>query len=204
MRENCCLAGWPRLQVSRDVYLASEVPFMRSPTTGREAGRIDLVVAGDGDASDWMGLEVQAVYFSGGRMDADFDVLLSNTEDSPPSPTRRRRPDWRSSSAKRLMPQLEVKVPLLRQWGKKLAVAVDRPFFEAIGGPSEAPSQDLNDGDIIWLIPEITADYQLAAYHWEVLPLEASSKKLLSAIRVNRQEFEGALRGKLRHIGGST
>ena len=30
-----------------DVFLAREVPFMRSPATGRAAGRIDLVVAGD-------------------------------------------------------------------------------------------------------------------------------------------------------------
>ena len=48
-----------------EVYLASEVPFMRSPSTSRSAGRIDLVVAKDGEASSWFGLEVQAVYFSG-------------------------------------------------------------------------------------------------------------------------------------------
>jgi len=28
------------------------------------------------------------------------------------------------------MPQLQVKVPTLRRWASKLAVAVDRPFFE--------------------------------------------------------------------------
>lgn len=188
------IVGYP------DIYLASEVPFMRSPATGRAAGRIDVVLASDGDASEWLGLEVQAVYFSGGGMPADFEMLLTNADSEPPPPTKRRRPDWRSSSAKRLMPQLEVKVPLLRQWGKKLAVAVDRPFFEAIGGPSAKPSQDVNDGDIVWLIPEVTADYGLAEFHWEVLPLEASSEKLLSAIQVNRQEFEGTLRGKLQRI----
>ncbi|MYE00168.1 MAG: hypothetical protein F4Y03_02650, partial [Alphaproteobacteria bacterium] len=34
-----------------DPYVAREVPFMRSPTTGREAGRIDLIVSGDDAAS---------------------------------------------------------------------------------------------------------------------------------------------------------
>lgn len=176
---------------------------MRSPTGGRAAGRIDMVIASDRDASDWMGLEVQAVYFSGKGMPADFTQLLAHTGIVPPPPTRRRRPDWRSSSAKRLMPQLEVKVPLLRQWGKKLAIALDRPFYEYLGGPSATPSQDLNDGDIVWLIPQITSDFRLTEYHWEVLPLEASSKKLLSAVRMNRQEFEGALRSKLQPIGGA-
>ena len=62
-----------------DVYLATEVPFMRSPSTGRAAGRIDLVVARDGDASSWFGLEVQAVYFSGKGMQADFERYVSTT-----------------------------------------------------------------------------------------------------------------------------
>ena len=183
-----------------DIYLATEVPFMRSPTTGRAAGRIDLVIARDRVASAWFGLEVQAVYFSGGRMDTDFEQLLTNTDEVPPAPTARRRPDWRSSSAKRLMPQLQVKAPTLRQWSTKLAVAVDMPFFDAIGGPSSAPSQDLNDGDIVWLIPRIDSDYRLVEHHWEVLSLEASSEKLLSAETVRRHEFEDILRTKLNRI----
>lgn len=176
---------------------------MRSPSTGRAAGRIDLVVARDGDASSWFGLEVQAVYFSGKGMQADFELLLENNETEPPEPTALRRPDWRSSSAKRLMPQLQVKGPTLRRWGTKLAVAVDLPFFEAIGGPTGKPSQDMNDGDIVWLVPRITADSQLVEHHWEVLSLEESSDKLLSAETVKRQEFEDALRTKLQRIGGT-
>ncbi len=184
-----------------DVYLAREVPFMRSPSTGRPAGRIDLVVAKDGDASSWLGLEVQAVYFSGEGMRADFELLLHSTDIEPPEPAALRRPDWRSSSAKRLMPQLQVKGPTLRRWGTKLAVAVDLPFFEAIGGPARSPTQDLNDGDIVWLVPRITDDYRLVEHHWEVLSLEESSNKLLSAETVRRQEFEDALRAKLARLG---
>lgn len=48
-----------------DVFLAREVPFMRTPTTGSPAGRIDLVLADIGSATEWFGLEFQAVYFSG-------------------------------------------------------------------------------------------------------------------------------------------
>ena len=184
-----------------NVYMAAEVPFMRSPSTGRAAGRIDLVVAGDDNAGAWFGLEVQAVYFSGKGMQADFELLLKNADAKPPPPTAIRRPDWRSSSAKRLMPQLQVKAPTLRRWGTKLAVAVDMPFFEAIGGPSEAPARDLNDGDIVWLISRVADDYRLVRHHWEVLSLEASNDKLLSAETVKRQEFEDILCTKLQRIG---
>lgn len=202
--EEDLLPSWlARIVGFPDVYLASEVPFMRSPSTGQSAGRVDLVVARDGDASSWFGLEIQAVYFSGNGMPADFELLRDSTDALPPEPTAARRPDWRSSSAKRLMPQLQVKGPTLRRWGTKLAVAVDRPFFEAIGGPSDEPSSDLNDGDIVWLVPRITDDFRLVEHHWEVLSLEASSDKLLSAETIKRQEFEDSLRAKLQRIGGT-
>ena len=180
-----------------NVFLAREVPFMRSPSTGLPAGRIDLVLAGSDTASEWFGLEIQAVYFSGKGMQAEFELLQSDNGQLPPAPTAVRRPDWRSSSAKRLMPQLQIKAPTLRRWSTKLAVAVDLPFFEAIGGASENPSQDLNEGDIIWLVPRISENYQLEASHWEVLSLEESSEKLINAETIKRQEFEEALRKKL-------
>lgn len=187
----------------RDVFFAREVPFMRSTNTDREAGRIDLVASQDGGATHWFGLEVQAVYFSGSGMSGDFRALRDHAGLELPAPTAVRRPDWRSSSAKRLMPQLQVKVPTLRRWGKKLAVAVDRPFFDSIGGPSASPSKDLNDGDIIWLVPKMNDNYLLDEDHWEVLSLEVSSNKLLSAATVSRDDFEAALRAKLRPLGNA-
>ena len=164
-----------------EVYLATEVPFMRSPSTGRAAGRIDLVVARDGAASAWFGLEVQAVYFSGDGMDAEFRAILNHDGEHAPAPKGVRRPDWRSSSAKRLMPQLQVKGPTLRRWGTKLAVAVDLPFYEAIGGVAIAQSTDPNDGDIIWMVSRIDEEFNLVPCYWEVLSLEDSCEKLLSA-----------------------
>ena len=185
-----------------DIYLAREVPFMYSPSTGKAAGRVDLVVATDREASAWFGLEIQAVYFSGPRMQSDFEALAQSNDVQPPAPTAVRRPDWRSSSAKRLMPQLQVKAPTLRRWGTKLAVAVDLPFFNAIGGPTDEPSTDLNDGDIVWLVPHVNDDFRLESGHWEVLSLEKSSEKLLSAQTVRRAQFEDALRARLKPIAG--
>ena len=133
-------------------------------------------------------------------MQSEFENLVRDADKLPPFPNAVRRPDWRSSSAKRLMPQLQTKAPTLRRWGTKLAVAVDIPFFKAIGGPSQKPSQDLDEGDIIWLAPQISDEYRLEASHWDVLSLEDSSEKLLAAKTVNRVEFEEALRAKLQPI----
>ena len=70
-----------------------------------------------------------------------------------------------------------------------------------IEAPSAEPSQDLNDGDIIWLVPKMSGNYRLEPDYWEVLSLEVSSDKLLSAETVRRPDFEAALRLKLQPLG---
>ena len=186
-----------------EAMVAREVPFMEGTETNKAAGKIDLVVAKSSNGGlAWHGLEIQAVYFSGEGMQSEFESL-GDEQPTPPFPNAIRRPDWRSSSAKRLMPQLQIKAPTLRRWGSKIAVAVDRPFFDAIGGPSPAPSRDLNDGDVIWLVPELVPDgarNRLVRGHWEVLTLEQSGEKLLAARTVRREAFEQTLRAKLRPL----
>lgn len=184
-----------------ETQIAREVPFMLGTKTNKSAGKIDLVVARTSDNNlAWHGLEIQAVYFSGKRMESEFRALRRRP-DQPSFPDAMRSPDWRSSGAKRLMPQLQIKVPTLRRWGAKLAVAVDSPFFESLAGPSSDPSQDLGDGDIIWLVPELSSDadgkLKLVRGHWEVLTLEESSHKLQAATTVSRADFENVLRDKL-------
>ncbi len=189
-----------------EAKIAREIPFMQSVTTNKPAGKIDLVVAKtERDRLEWYGLEIQAVYFSGPGMSSQFEILGTDEGTVPPYPDHIRRPDWRSSSAKRLMPQLQVKVPTVRRWNSKIAVAVDYPFFESIGGPSASPTQDINDGDIIWLVPELSWDsnenrFLLQRGHWEVLTLEDSANKLLAARTVARDSFETALRERLTSL----
>lgn len=187
--------------------VAREVPFMRSVATRKPAGKIDLVVARSEDDGQlrWCALEIQAVYFSGPGMSNEFRNMAAHTGPDLPFPTATRRPDWRSSSAKRLLPQLQVKVPTIRRWAAKMAVAVDRAFFDAIGGPSSQPNQDLDSGDIIWLVPEMyhetVADrFWLRRGHWEVQTLEEASNRLLAADTVPRTDFEAVLRDKLETL----
>ena len=182
--------------------IAREVPFMQAVANPERAtGRIDLVLAQtEGDRLDWYGLEIQAVYLSGAGMGSEFVRLSQDVQPQPPFPDQVRRPDWRSSSAKRLMPQLQVKVPTLRRWGRKLAVAVDRAFFNALGGPSANPVRELDEGEVLWLVPAIDADGRLTRGHGEMLSLDESSRKLLAAETVRRVDFEQALQSRLQPL----
>ena len=187
-----------------DVQVATEVGFMQGTETGKPAGKIDMVVADSAGAGlRWFGLEVQAVYFSGHGMQSEFERLRDGAGQAL-FPNAVRRPDWRSSSAKRLMPQLQIKVPTLRRWQAKMAVVVDQPFFESIGGASSEPSRDLGDGDVIWMVVGMcngeAGSYRLTRHHWEVETLEASCARLLAARTVPQQAFLDLLRQKLRPI----
>lgn len=196
------VAGFDKSQT----YTAKEVPFMKNPQTKKTAGKIDYVVARmDGESITWYALEIQAVYFSGPGMEEQFKILEEDYGENPPFPNANRRPDWRSSSAKRLMPQLQAKVPTIRGYLAKTVIAMDWQFFSELGGPTP-PDQvklDYRDGDIIWLVPKLELrndTYKLAKVHSEVMILEDTQKKLLSAEPVTAEEFLRTLRSKLTPV----
>jgi hypothetical protein len=119
----------------------SELPFLMSPqSAGDEEGNEDAVGKIDsvlvnvrGDTLEWCALEMQAVYFSGKSMENDFVLMRSWTGPGLLFPRVQRRPDFRSSGPKRLMPQLQIKVPTISRWGKKMAVIIDKSFWQSLG-----------------------------------------------------------------------
>jgi hypothetical protein len=97
---------------------------------GEFIGRIDNVLVHPTKTPlEWCALEIQAVYFSGMAMKKEFEMLSQLQADDLPFPAAHRRPDWRSSGPKRLLPQLQTKTPTIRTWGKKIAVVIDEAFF---------------------------------------------------------------------------
>jgi len=111
-------------------------------------GYIDnVLVHPDRQLLHWCALEIQAVYFSGSKMGSEFESLEEDRS-LLPFPVADRRPDYRSSGPKRLMPQLQIKVPTLRRWGKKMAVVVDEDFFAALGEMDDVA--DISNCDIAW------------------------------------------------------
>jgi len=142
-----------------DPLLVGEVGFLETGAStdsegGDDVGRIDMVLVSTKTPREapmeWAAIEIQAVYFSGDAMRSEFEAFNDPAVDWVVFPAGRRRPDYRSSGPKRLMPQLQIKVPTLRRWGKKMAVAVDRAFFDSIGEMDNV--SDISNADIAWFI----------------------------------------------------
>lgn len=162
-------------------------------------GRIDnVLVHPSKDSLDWCALELQAVYFSGKSMTNEFKMLSEEERDSMPYPAKHRRPDWRSSGPKRLLPQLQTKVPTIRTWGKKMAVVIDEAFFSSLVGLER--EKYLSNAEIAWFV----VAYEPAPKGWKLVPrelvftkLDASVKSLTGGVPLSKEKFEHQLRQKL-------
>ena len=140
---------------------------------GASAGNVDAVICAydeKGRVYDFGALEVQAVYISGnvrnpfahfmddpgGRADMDW-----TREPNYP------RPDFLSSSRKRLAPQLLFKGGIQHAWKKKTAIAIDRAFYSTL--PKLAP------------VPRDKADFALLIY--ELVPPDSPEGQYQLALR---------------------
>lgn len=194
-----------------DPMLVGEVGFLEAGATtdnegGEDVGRIDMVLVSSktppGAPMEWAALEIQAVYFSGSAMKGEFEALEDETVDWVTFPTGRRRPDYRSSGPKRLMPQLQIKVPTLRRWGKKMAVVVDRAFFDSIGEMDNVA--DISNADIAWFVvrfEEVEGQTRTRIVRDEVrfTTLERSVEGLTGGKAVPLPTFEDRISDKLVH-----
>ena len=168
--------------------------------SGREeVGRIDnVLIVPDTTPLQWCAVEIQAVYFSGASMDRDFEGILEGG-DALPVPAGRRRPDYRSSGPKRLMPQLQIKVPTLRRWGKRMAVVVDEDFFKAMGRMKTV--DDMSNCDVAWFMVKYDEALKLARGSVHLTTLEESVQSLVAGRPVSLPEFESRILEKLSRLG---
>ena len=176
----------------------AEVPFLRSTAGPARLGKIDYVIVKhkEGRLADFCALEVQSVYMSGASMRAEFVHYVETGEIV--EPQRERHADYRSSSHKRLMPQLMIKVPALRRWGKKVIVAIHDDFF---GWLPPCPVVDESNAELTWLVyrAEDQGDrYRLHLKQTVPTTLENAITSLTAAVPPPRQEFESQLQQALR------
>jgi len=137
-------------------------------STGRSAGNIDIVLVGYDDTgcvTDFGALEVQAVYISG-NVRQPFEHFMSDPPNQQHMDWRGQenypRPDYLSSSRKRLAPQLIYKGGILHAWKKKIAVAVDRYFFASL---PLLPETDPQKADIAWLVYDLGLDEETIRFN---------------------------------------
>lgn len=125
---------------------------------GKSAGNIDVVLVAyddNGRVCNFGALEVQAVYISGNVRDP-FEYYMRNPKarawmdwsNQPNYP----RPDFLSSSRKRLAPQLLFKGGILNSWHKKTAVALNKSFFDTLPPLTKVSK---SKADIAWLIYDL-------------------------------------------------
>jgi Restriction endonuclease NotI len=139
---------------------------------GGSAGNIDIVLCAydkTGKVYDFGALEVQAVYISG-NVRNPFEHYMEapakrggmdwTTEENYP------RPDFLSSSRKRLAPQLIFKGGIINAWNKKSAVALDKSFFDTLPKLPEVPKAE---ADIAWLIYDLKPQEKVGAHYEFVL-----------------------------------
>jgi len=190
---------------TNDLVALSEIPFLEShDESGAAPGRIDNVLVHfvDEQIKDWCALEVQAVYFSGASMERELHLF--GTIKRVPDPAKPllddsnkpevRRPDFRSSAPKRLLPQLEIKVPTLRRWGKKMCVVVDQPFFDWM--PEMQPVNHVSNADIIWIVFALdtqSTPYKLTHHQTFYATLEESREGLIAATVPSKPSVEGKM-----------
>lgn len=192
--------------------IAPEVRFLRrniavvtegTDLTHEDVGNIDIVLVNfNPPVINWCALEIQAVYFSGEKMNLLFTHIENYAGKGIPFPDRVRRPDYRSSGPKRLMPQLQIKVPTLRRWGKKMAVVVDVPWFNTNVVNVETVN-DLSNCDIAWFLidfDESTDPATLVIKGPELQTLERAVEGLTGGFPVTLSEFESKIKEKMLRV----
>jgi hypothetical protein len=192
--------------------IVREVGFLEATETldgteGADVGRIDMVVLDATKPKDyplqWFALEIQAVYFSGPEMRKLLAQISQDVKSGGSGlvyPKDVRRPDYRSSGPKRLMPQLQIKVPTLRRWGKRMAVVVDRPFFESMGRMEVVP--EISNCDLIWFVVDFDFDaarglFTVRRHESHAMTLEEAVKGLTGGTPISQNKFESEIKSAI-------
>jgi len=149
---------------------------------GRSAGNIDYVLVSydsSGKLIDFGSLEVQGVYISG-NLRNPFESFMKKPSDDFSWDTRVKypKPDYLSSSRKRLIPQMLYKGGIFKHWKKLQAVALQKSFFDTL---PDLPKVNKKDADIAW-------------YLYDLVLADSKDKYDLKLVDIVYTEFDSALR----------
>ena len=133
---------------------------------GLSAGNIDFVLVQYDDRGkiiDFSSLEVQGVYISG-NLRNPFEEYLRNPSKNFEWPVKYNfpKPDYLSSSRKRLIPQMLYKGGIFHSWKKKQTVAIQKSFFNTL---PELPATTKTKADIAWFLYELEYNKNLKRYN---------------------------------------
>lgn len=171
-----------------------QVPDPKKSGEMKKIGKVDFVLGkiDAGLVSDFCAVEVQAAYFSGTETRSALRHFIANRDFGALDTFR--RPDFRSSAQKRLIPQLQLKVPVFRRWGKKFFVVVDRQFFRSL--PEFRTTTPANS-ELTWLVYPLAK--QDEAYEMQpVQPTFTEWADVESSLREGRAPDPSEILGELQ------
>jgi len=132
----------------------SEIKFVDK--NGQSAGNIDFVLVrynAKGELIDFASLEVQGVYISG-NLRNPFENYIKNPSKGFEWPTGYNypKPDYLSSSRKRLIPQLLYKGGIFQSWQKRQTVALQKSFFDTL---PNLPTTTKSKANVAWFLYDL-------------------------------------------------
>lgn len=132
---------------------------------GLSAGNIDFVLVAydeQGSLLDFGSLEVQGVYISGNLRNPFTEYMKKPNPDFQwKAGYNYPKPDYLSSSRKRLIPQMLYKGGIFHSWGKKQAVALQKAFFETL---PKLPQVSSEKAEIAWFLYDLVPDTTTSAF----------------------------------------
>lgn len=200
--------------------VVKETPFLRKiqdeqsdageDDSAHKAGRIDWLLVDPASLKQselqWCAVETQSLYFSGTAMGHDFAAYAEGTAHLV-FPRGVRRPDYRSSGPKRLLPQLAVKVPVLRNWGKKMVVIIDRYFADNMNGLGDAfprakdDTERRDNAEVVWFIVTYNTQLRLTLDRVVFSTLDDSRRALNATEPFSKADFTRELRAAIADPG---
>ena len=97
------------------------------------------------------------------------------------------------------MPQLQIKVPTISRWGKKMAVVIDRAFWDSLGKMREV--RDLSNCEIVWFVvafaPAEDGRFALRRDATHFTTLDNAVEGLTGGTPMSLEQFEGQIRARL-------
>jgi len=178
---------------------------------GQSAGNIDFVLVeydNNGRITNFASLEVQGVYISGNLRNPFESFIKNPTKDFVwTSAYNYPKPDYLSSSRKRLIPQILYKGGIFKAWKKKQIIALQNSFYKTL---PNLPETTVDKADIAWFLYDLELDKKLNQYNLFLsktiyTEFEPAMRKVTSPIPGDISNFIDNLQSKLdKHLDNNS
>lgn len=170
---------------------------------GKCAGNIDIVLVEydkQGKVTNFGSIEIQAVYISG-NIRSPFEEYMEGKGKTGNFVLRGKsnypKPDYLSSSRKRLVPQVLYKGGILKAWKKKQAIVLQQSFFQTL---PDMPRVKSNQADIAWFLYDLVMvqdRYEITCKDIIYTKFEPAMNRIVNPRAGSVRDFVGILQEKL-------